>query len=315
MTKRFDELDFLKGIMIMLMVAFHLVYIGDGYPYVKQIVYTFHIPVFFIISGYLMNVEKPFLGYVRSLLWLLVPYLIMESGYILMASVLPIREHIDGLTPVVFVNKLFLTPIGPYWYLHSLILCSVVYYICFIKSRYKDILVARMVLSSAVLGFISLYWGIISLSSIFYFLVGVTVRQSSVNFFSFFRKSWIAILGFVVLIQFPTNLDRFTIGGVLVVYLVISSLLAIYAVLPHFICSVINYIGRHTLVILLFSPLFTVVVKPLVDVFAFDQTRLLFLFTALCINVCGCFLIGVIMDYCGITPYFFGKNKIMESIK
>lgn len=315
MAKRFDELDFLKGVMIMLMVAFHLVYIGDGYPYVKQIVYTFHIPVFFIISGYLMNVDKPFMGYVRSLLWLLVPYLIMESGYILMASVLPIREHIDVLSPNLFVEKLFLSPIGPYWYLHSLILCSVVYYICFIKSRCKDLLIARIVFISIILGFISLYWGIISLSSIFYFLLGVTVRQSSVDFFSFFRKSWFAILGFWVLIQFPENLDRFVIGGVLITYLVISSLLAIYTVLPHFICSVVNYIGRHTLVILLFSPLFTAAVKPLAGIFAFDHTRLLFLFTALCINICGCFLIGAIIDYCGITPYFFGKNRIMESIK
>lgn len=315
MLKRFEELDFLKGIMIMLMVAFHLVYIGDGYPYIKKIVYTFHIPVFFIISGYLMNVEKPFWGYIRSILWLLVPYLIMESGYILMASVLPIREHIDGLSPSIFITKLFFSPIGPYWYLHSLILCSLVYYVCFFKSRYKNILVARIVCISIILGFLSLYWGVISLSSIFYFLLGVVIKQSSTNILAFFRKSWIAILGFIILIQFPENLDRFTIGGVLITYLVVSSLLAIYTILPHFICSIINYIGRHTLVILLFSPLFTGLVKPLIGVFAFDHTRLLFLIAALIINISGCFLIGLLMDYCGVSQYFFGKNKVMGSLK
>lgn len=40
------------------MVVFHLAYIGDEYPYVKQVVYTFHMPAFLIISGYLANIRK-----------------------------------------------------------------------------------------------------------------------------------------------------------------------------------------------------------------------------------------------------------------
>ena len=43
--QRIEELDFLKGVFIILMITFHLVYIGDSYPYAKQIVYTFHMPV------------------------------------------------------------------------------------------------------------------------------------------------------------------------------------------------------------------------------------------------------------------------------
>ncbi len=57
--------------------------------------------------------------------WLFVPYAVMELAYVIMASVLPINEHIDVLT-VGVVDKLFLHPIGPYWYLHTLILCYVV---------------------------------------------------------------------------------------------------------------------------------------------------------------------------------------------
>ena len=126
MVKRIDELDFLKCIFILLMITFHLAYIGDTYPYLKQVVYTFHIPAFFIISGYVMHIDKPFSAFLRSVLWLIVPYIIMESGYVIMASVLPIREHINNLTFDVFINKLFVKPIGPYWYLHSLVICSIV---------------------------------------------------------------------------------------------------------------------------------------------------------------------------------------------
>ena len=83
---RLSELDFLKCVMIILMISFHLVYIGDSYPYAKQVVYTFHMPVFLIISGFLMNIEKPAAKFCKTIAAFLVPYIIMEGGYIVMAS-------------------------------------------------------------------------------------------------------------------------------------------------------------------------------------------------------------------------------------
>ena len=151
MIKRISELDFLKCIFILLMIAFHLVYIGDSYPYIKNIVYTFHIPAFLIISGYLMNIEKPLSGFLKTIFWLTVPYLIMESGYIVSASFLPIREHIDNLTLDVFINKLFLKPIGPYWYLHTMIICYIVSYLFFIGFKSHCFLLSRIIVSSLVL--------------------------------------------------------------------------------------------------------------------------------------------------------------------
>lgn len=315
MVKRIDELDFLKCIFILLMITFHLAYICDTYPYLKQVVYTFHIPAFFIISGYVMHIDKPFSAFLRSVLWLIVPYIIMESGYVIMASVLPIREHINNLTFDVFINKLFVKPIGPYWYLHSLVICSIVYYLSFLGFKKQRNITSRIVVSSIVLGFLSVYCGLISLSSVFYFFIGVSVKQFSVDFLSFFKSSWMAVIGFVILTVNPNNLDRFTIGGVLITYLSICSLLAIYKVLPHFISSFFNYIGRHTLVLLLFSPLFTILVKPLAGILSFDSSGLLFISLALIVTVCGCLLIGALTDYLGISRFIFGKERIIEPIK
>lgn len=64
--KRIEELDFLKALFILLMITFHLAYIGDGYPYLKSFVYTFHMPGFLIISGYLSKVNKPVRSYGRT---------------------------------------------------------------------------------------------------------------------------------------------------------------------------------------------------------------------------------------------------------
>ena len=114
MPTRIPEIDYLRCLLILLMVAFHLVYIGDSYPYAKQVVYTFHMPGFLLISGYLAHPRKSWGALGRKLLWVFIPYLIMETGYTVMCSLLPVREHLDGLTPAVLLEKVFLHPLGPY---------------------------------------------------------------------------------------------------------------------------------------------------------------------------------------------------------
>ena len=107
-------------------------------------------PAFLILSGYLVNVRKTPAAFARSVLWLFIPYAIMESGYAFMASVLPIRESIDRFTWSVLLEKVFVRPLGPYWYLHTLILCSLIYYITF---RYVRLSPDWLWLASACLPF------------------------------------------------------------------------------------------------------------------------------------------------------------------
>ena len=94
MQQRLGELDFLKGVFIILMITFHLVNIGDSYPYAKRVVYTFHMPGFLIISGYLMNITKPCKDLIKTMLSYAIPYIVMESGYIVMAAVSPSHRAI-----------------------------------------------------------------------------------------------------------------------------------------------------------------------------------------------------------------------------
>ena len=129
MESRVKEIDYLKCIFITLMIIFHLVYIGDKYPYAKQIVYTFHMSAFLIISGYLANNRKDARSFLRKFLWIFIPYACMEAAYTVMSHFLPVRESVDAITPTVLLDKIFLHPMGPYWYLHTLILCSLIYYI------------------------------------------------------------------------------------------------------------------------------------------------------------------------------------------
>lgn len=291
--------------MILLMISFHLVYIGDTYPYAKRVVYTFHMPIFLIISGYLLNSDKPARAFLRTMFWYAVPYLIMESGYTLMASLLPIREHIDHLTPAVFLDKLFLHPLGPYWYLQTLILCASTYYV-----------VSRIIVGSPLSQFIAtglLYYlystlGILSLPASLYFLAGVVIRQSPLTFLQVFRPSWLALLALPLLISHPSSLDSYSVGSVLIVGLVISLCLVVRPYLGTTVNRVLVYLGRNTLFLFLFSPVFTILCKRLVPLLSFEPTGMLFLVISLIICTVGSLCINRVIDLCHLSPYIFGKR-------
>ena len=119
MVSRIKEIDYLKCIFIVLMIIFHLVYIADKYPYAKNVVYTFHMSAFLILSGYLANTDKPVKPFLKGMLWIFIPYAIMETGYTVMSAVVPTRNPIDEVTLQLLLNKAFIAPMGPYWYLHT----------------------------------------------------------------------------------------------------------------------------------------------------------------------------------------------------
>ena len=100
------QLDYLKGIFIILMILFHLVYIGDNYPYMKQVVYTFHMPVFLILSGFLSSARKSGKEFLCSMWWIFFPYAVMEAGYVIASSFLPVREYVGEMSLCTILTNL-----------------------------------------------------------------------------------------------------------------------------------------------------------------------------------------------------------------
>ena len=306
--KRILELDFLKGILILLVICFHLVYFEQLHPFAKQVVYTFHMPGFLLISGYLMNVGKAPKDFLRTLFWLLIPYIIMESGYIMMASLLPIGEHIDHLTPAVFLDRLCLHPLGPYWYLHALILCGGLYY--YIYNNVRVGLVARLILIGLVYYILAHVFGVLSFSSALYFLAGAAIRQSGTDFIAFFRPSKLSVIIFVLLIFFSVTPNQASLGGALIAYTAISSLLFAFDFLTPSPSNFLTFLGRNSLVLYVFSPIFTVLCKQFVPYLQFDPTGLTFLLVSLVFCVGGSLFIAWLMDLTGTSNYFFGRKAL-----
>ena len=342
---RIKELDFLKGILILLVISFHLVYFEQLHPYAKHVVYAFHMPGFLLISGYLMNVGKAPKDFLRTLLWLAVPYFVMESGYIYMASFLPINEHIDHLTPAVFLDRLLLHPLGPYWYLHTLIICGGIYYLVINFKRRPPLNLPEGRLSAAppqksqrevllrliVLGLIFYILTILPLKGVggaFYFLAGAAIRQCGKDFRSIFWASPFALLLFATLVLLPISCSFNSLSyllfylllflhhhfsliiSLIIVYFAISSLLWLYRITPPKGGWGVLFLGRNTLPLYIFSPIFTFLCKRFVPFLQFDPTGILFLIVSLVCCVSGGLLIAWFMDLTGTSKYFFGRKAL-----
>lgn len=307
-TSRIEELDYLKCLFVLLMVAFHLAYFADGYPLLKQWVYTFHMPGFLLISGYLMRVDRPLRKFARTLLWLAVPYLILESSYIVLSSFLPVRDGIDHLTVSTFADKFFVHPLGPYWYLHTLILCGIGYFVIWQQKGCNTI--SRLILLGfylAGLSFVQLVAWDVSL----YFLLGIIIRQSKLTFLQVFRPSWLAFIALLWLSCYPETFHKGSLGGLATVYLVISAALAVF---PHLLQSIKKaalFLGRNSLALFLFSPIFTMACKIFIPYLTFDSSRVLFLTLSLPLCILGALAVCKALDALHLSPWLFGRKKAL----
>lgn len=307
-TTRIEALDYLKCLFVLLMVAFHLAYFADGYPLLKQWVYTFHMPGFLLISGYLMRVDKTLHQFSRTLLWLAVPYLILESSYITLSAFMPVRDGIEQLTLSTFADKFFLHPLGPYWYLHTLILCGIGYFIVWKGRNYSTI--SRLILLGfyfAGLSFVQLVAWDVSL----YFFLGVVIRQSKLSFLQVFRPSWLAFIALLWLGCYPETFHKGSLGGLITVYLVISAALAVFSHLLPSIKRAALFLGRNSLALFLFSPIFTMVCKIFIPYLAFDSSRLLFLLFSLPLCVLGALSVCKVLDALHLSPWVLGRKKAL----
>lgn len=313
---RVDEIDFLRAVFITLMVMFHLAYFADMHPFAKQVVYTFHMSGFLLISGYLSSDgsdSTPVAKRLSRIGWVFVPYAIMETGYTVMSAVLPVRERLGELSLMLIVDKVVLHPLGPYWYLHTLILCLLVRLCVGCLSRMLGFsgVVAVVLMWMAFYVLSAHVLALLSMPNAMYFLAGAVVRMSGLRFTDVFRRTWWAAVPAVLLCLDHSNLDRSTIGGTVICYSVISLCLSLFMHLRCRCRAVSLFLGRNTLPILLFSPIFTMAAKVLIPLFSYDPTGLLFMLVATSAALIGSIAIAIVMDNLHLSVWLCGRDRLI----
>lgn len=311
-TKHNTTIDFMRAILIVLMILIHIVNFGTLYPDVKDGILSFLMPSFLVITGYLVNVDKPLCKFGAYILRIALPYTIMVTGFAVLSLYLPVRGGITHFDIPTLCHTLLITSIGPYWFLHAMIVCGILYYATFrLTSNTCLGIVSRLALLATVMIVVSHYTPFLSIRNAAYYFIGVLIRVCLGNFNSVYRKSLLTLLPFALLVSQPHLRDWGTLSVLACVLCFFCFTASLEQLSPLCVRNTMHYIGRNTLPIYIFHPIFTMLAKYLLPIFSFDPTGLTHAITTILLCLLGSIAIGHIMDRTHMS-YIFGKGKIMR---
>lgn len=310
--KQTMEINVIRSILILLVILIHLTPFKDCYPDAQSAILAFVVPLFLFITGYLFNVNKTWKQYATYLRSMLLMYISLETAYIILSYFFPIKDGISELNVSVVLNKLVLNPIGPYWYLHTMIICGSIYYVAHQVCRYfnKDYAISSAVLVAVILSYYSPLLGL--MSPLAYF-AGVICKKHSNE--CILHGSFVAIpiaivtlfYGIVCKPEYATQLSYFSI----VLGICFMKSVVWYAKRLHTKANrILNFIGANTLPIYLFHPMFTLPSKLLFSKMIANDNILCFSILTITIATIGSLMIGRALDLTGVSMLLFKKKMI-----
>lgn len=326
MKQRNTDIDWIRAILIILMILIHIVSFGNAYPQLKAGILSFMMPTFLIITGYLVNIEKSPKEMGRYLMCLALPYVIMVTGFSVLSYFMPVRDGITELSLSQICEKIFVTSIGPYWFIQTMIICGILYYVSFKGAIWGTLRQGKTTMSTTTSLFIFATLLLLlsktpalSPSAATYYFIGAVLRQCHIGFDRIFRPSPVALLLWINLLGLEEWYDWGTLAIVFSCWCCISSLMWIHSLINHLqdnACvrkteATLLYIGRNTLPIYLFHPIFTMAAKFYHPLFSWDRSEICFALVTIFIAIAGSIGIAKMMEKTRLA-YLFGKGKILR---
>lgn len=319
MKTRIRDIDFMKGIMIILMVCFHIKYSGSSVDnemkLITTLVYSFHMPIFLFYSGFFISTSKPIKERFFSLLrTIIIPYILFDLIYLFSLYYagkmgLHFQNKLEILNVSIISSKVFLDPIGAYWYLHTLIICTTVIYILDILCKENKYL--SIIISGTVFYIISLFIIGFHFENGLFLLLGYYFKRFEISI----QSSVFSIIPiiFIAYIALP-DLYRGSLAGLGITLLTISFLKAIYNLSSKsYLSQWFSYVGQNTLMILLIHPIFLNLFKITTPLFRkIDTTGISYYLFATIFVIIICLLISKLTDKLGISQVLFGRKIYVE---
>lgn len=238
MKQRNTDIDWIRAILIILMILIHIVSFGNAYPQLKAGILSFMMPTFLIITGYLVNIEKSSKEMGRYLMCLALPYVIMVTGFSVLSYFMPVRDGITELSLSQICEKIFVTSIGPYWFIQTMIICGILYYVSFKGAIWGTLRQGKTTMSTTTSLFIFATLLLLlsktpalSPSAATYYFIGAVLRQCHIGFDRIFRPSPVALLLWINLLGLEEWYDWGTLAIVFSCWCCISSLMWIHSLI------------------------------------------------------------------------------------
>lgn len=308
------EINIVRCLLIFLVILIHCTPFKDSYPNAQNAILAFVVPLFLFITGYLFNVRKTWKEFAHYLYGLLMMYAIFEMAYIVLSYFFPVRDGVTELTGTAILNKLFLHPIGPYWYLHTMMICSSIYYLLHRISSFfnMDIAISSSIFFGVILSYYTPLLGV--LSPLAYFM-GVIARNRFKHLLCMFSGSFMAIpIAVVTLLYGICNNHAYAVQlsyfSILLGICTTTSLIWCSQRIPHKARHIIGYIGGNTLPIYLFHPLFTLLSKRLLHSLIENGHIIAYCIVVIVLATIGSLTIGYMIDKTGISRLLFRKKML-----
>lgn len=182
-SNRSQYIDFAKGLGIILVVIGHACVPSEE---IGKMIYLFHMPMFFLISGILYNGNSDLKTYIKKkVLSLYIPFVVWNVLFTIIESIV---FHENTVTTIKTIIPILLTLsheklcFDPTWFIASLFQISILYKILdnsLKKSKYADIhiLLIFYVLKSTFLTFWPPYELIHTFYHLLFFAIGVVIKK------------------------------------------------------------------------------------------------------------------------------------------
>lgn len=318
--------DWLKGVAITLMVYGHISHLGALATIQKQIVayiYTFHMALFLIISGFFFKISDDSYPKLKKLISRIArPYIIFISLYLCGLWLIErIGIPTNNTAPQSFLDFLdiiFLKPKGAYWFLHSLLLiqASLLLASC-LQLKYK-LPVSHYIIIA--LFFIAILWHyqLFIAETVVYFLIGMQLRSFTGTEGNILPAS-LKACGLMLVLVWIGNAQLFAFNLVQVAW--VLSIMSFLAALGNIIKRTpvflaFTWLGRNSLIILVAHALFVVALKPLAGyLLIIDSTGVGYSCLVLSMTLVGCLLSAFLLDKLALSVYLFGTTTLYSPFK
>ncbi|WP_419562885.1 acyltransferase family protein, partial [Prevotella sp.] len=128
-----------------------------------------------MITGYLVNIRKTYKEFASYTMKILIPYIIMVTSYAFVSTLLPVRDGVNEFTIPIILNTIFVTSIGPYWFLYTMAICGVIYYLTF-NLVGKWSIMGKLCLFATFLMLVSQYTPVLNSTNAAFYFTGVCLR-------------------------------------------------------------------------------------------------------------------------------------------
>lgn len=185
---RIPALDMMKGVAILFMIVGHC-QIPDN---LHHIIYLFHIPLFFMVSGYFYHRKEIMPYMLADFRRLIIPYFFCTLTVLLKFSIDGFRLHDFSRIPDFLVSILWgsgpwkigafsLSDIGPVWFLLAMFWCRQIFNVFMTRFSYGIVVACAVALFGILLNqFICLPWSFLQgMAGILFYAMGYLFSKIS----------------------------------------------------------------------------------------------------------------------------------------